>query len=75
MTCDVCNGFDEGNTCCPPANPSALERYTYAVIPYGKVSCALSLLALWDRPWSSTAQRWCVHVLQRARNRGCVVFE
>jgi hypothetical protein len=38
-------------------------------------SVALSMLDLWERPWSTTALRFAAHILQRAYNRGCDVLE
>ena len=38
-------------------------------------SVALALLALWERPWSSSALRFANHALVRAYNRGCDVLE
>ena len=45
------------------------------MVCYGRPSCAMSLLALWERPWSSHALRWANHVLVRAYNAGCDVLE
>lgn len=41
----------------------------------GRPSCALSLLDLWDRPWSSNAKRYVYHVLARAAQHGLDVAE
>ncbi len=43
--------------------------------PTGKPSCALSLLALWDAPWSPTAMRFAYHALARAYAVGCDPLE
>lgn len=40
----------------------------------GKPSCALSLLALWERPWSTQALRFAAHALATARAAGLVVL-
>lgn len=38
-------------------------------------SCALTLLAVWERPWSSTTKRYAYHALHRALARGIDVLE
>jgi hypothetical protein len=49
---------------------------SYAVrVTHVKPSVALSMLALWERPWSTSALRWAAHILQRAYNHGCDVLE
>lgn len=40
-----------------------------------KYPCALSLLALWERPWSGRALRFAYHALRRAQVRGLNVLE
>ncbi len=45
------------------------------VRPYGRPSCAMTLLALWDCPWSPTALRYAYHALQTALQCGCDVLE
>lgn len=68
----------------PPTGESALhdavaklvERVGYrSVVCLGHASCALSLLELWERPWSGTALRYTAHVLLRARRLGIDVLE
>lgn len=47
----------------------------YVARSHGRPSCALSLLALWERPWSSNALRWANHALVRAYSAGLDVLE
>jgi len=73
-TCPVCGGYREGNTCCPDDVPDREDSYRI-VVAHDRPSCALSLLALWDRPWSANAMRWANHVLTRAHNAGLIVLD
>lgn len=41
----------------------------------GYSSCALTLLGVWDRPWSPNALRYANHTLRRALARGLDVLE
>jgi hypothetical protein len=81
MRCDICNGTDEGNTCCDEPltlhekQVAALARYMLRVVPEGKQSVAHEMLALWDRPWSGTALKFATWALHRARRAGCDVLE
>jgi hypothetical protein len=52
-----------------------LDRYRAHVVPQPRVSIAESLLAYWDRPWSTTAQRFAYHALRRALAHGINVLE
>lgn len=36
---------------------------------------ASALLAVWERPWSQNAVRYCAHALTLAHDRGCDVLE
>lgn len=55
---------------------TARNRYRTIVVPYtpGRSSCALSLLALWERPWSPNALRFAYHALHLAMSRGLDVL-
>ena len=53
----------------------AAERYTERCVPQPNVSVALSLLAFWDRPWSSNAQRFAYHAIGRALRLGFDVLD
>lgn len=71
MTCKICDGgFGLGVPC-----EECARRVAWLAIVGGQPSVALSLLALWERPWSSTALRWATHVLFRCRVRGIDVLE
>jgi hypothetical protein len=72
FTCAVCGGFREGNTCCGPECP---EDTYHLTVCFTRPSVALSMLALWERPWSTQALRFAAHILQRAWNHGCDVLE
>ena len=52
-----------------------LDRYRSRVAPQPHVSIAESLLALWDRPWSTTALRFAYHALHFALSRGLDVLD
>lgn len=52
----------------------AADRWLADVCGF-RPSCALSLLALWERPWSSNALRWANHALVRAYRAGLDVLE
>lgn len=53
-----------------------LASIDYApIVCRGNPSCALAMLALWERPWSTRALRYAYHVLYRALARGCDVLE
>lgn len=58
-------------TCDHDASEAA---YTAHVIG-NRPSCALGLLTLWDRPWSSRALRFAYHALHLALSRGLDVLE
>lgn len=53
----------------------AQDRYQAFTIKRGHVSVALSMLALWDRPWSPRALKYAAWALHRARRAGCDVLE
>ena len=67
-----CGYFCE--VCVPSARAFDPERYRAAVVRM-RPSVALSLLDYWDHPWSSSAQRFALHVLRTALSRGINVLE
>lgn len=57
-----------------PPEDLAWNHYHNAIV-VGRPSCALALLALWDRPRSPSALRFANHALVRAYNAGLDVLE
>lgn len=51
------------------------HEIAWLAVVRGQPSCALSLLAYWDRPWSSNAKRFACHALHRALVHGLNVLE
>jgi hypothetical protein len=58
-----------------PGAPGDVASEYVKHVTRGNPSCAFALLALWERPWSSTALRFAAHALQRAYTRGLDVLE